>query len=251
MKEMEGVFRLQEELQSMKNTGVNAALPIKEQNGIQRHLDLIKARSAIARMEVIAEKRQHDEELKKKIKMKIFLYEAGSRHSTFLEEGFVLMNQDGSDGLSNFDPFVRSELMLLWQLFFSVVGKFGFQLPVIFPQTDVPDNTPAVRVQLSSRATSLTLGRPISRSTNFVIGHSRFIMKLSWRDVAKGEIHIYPITTFYPEFVNALGNFCFKSPKVFSNGVEKVCWLYNLLHFRLFYLFLFLSTGRPWSVCHV
>ena len=197
---------------------------------------------------VAATKVASEYERKKKIKMKLFLYEEGSRHSTFLEEGFVLTNMDGSDGLANLDPIIRSELFLIWHICFSIVRKRGFELPD--PVAIVPpslDCTP-VRVLDSSLVFSSSMPTTMPRCPNFVPGQSIFIMKLSRFGVAKGEIHIHPSTTFYPEFVNALGDFCFKAPKVFCNGVEKVC-CYNRLRFHLFYLNFFSAIHRPSLEC--
>ena len=67
--------------------------------------------------------------------------------------------------------------------------------------------------------------RPLSNK--FILDQSIFIFRLFYAGALKGEIHIQPVNTFHPDFMNILGINCFKTQKHFSNSVEKV------LHFRI------------------
>jgi hypothetical protein len=51
---------------------------------------------------------------------------------------------------------------------------------------------------------------------------SKFILRLYQSGRLKGEIHICPVPTFYPDFVQKLGEFCYRSPKKFCSSVDKV-----------------------------
>lgn len=62
--------------------------------------------------------------------------------------------------------------------------------------------------------------RPVT--SKFILDQSIFIFRLFYSGVLKGEIHIQPVATFHPDFMNILGINCFKCPKNFCNSVEKV-----------------------------
>jgi hypothetical protein len=50
-----------------------------------------------------------------------------------------------------------------------------------------------------------------------------FILKVSdYLFVPIGDIRILPASTFHPEFVQQLGQFCYRSPKTFASTVDKV-----------------------------
>lgn len=49
-----------------------------------------------------------------------------------------------------------------------------------------------------------------------------FILKVFNNSTSIGEIRIRPALTFHPEFVQKLGQFCYKSPKNFVSIVDKV-----------------------------
>jgi hypothetical protein len=49
-----------------------------------------------------------------------------------------------------------------------------------------------------------------------------FILKVSDYFVPMGEIRIRPASTFHPEFVQQLGQFCYKTQKTFASTVDKV-----------------------------
>ena len=75
------------------------------------------------------------------------------------------------------------------------------------------------------------LAAPVSRSysfneSSFNFGQSVFILRVFNNLVPFGEIHIRPTTIFqgphFVPFVKELGNFCFKSPKIFSRTISKV-----------------------------
>ena len=52
-----------------------------------------------------------------------------------------------------------------------------------------------------------------------------FILKVSNLNVAVGQIRIRPAPKFHPQFVQDLGEFCYKSPNKFSSTIDKVCLL--------------------------
>jgi hypothetical protein len=52
-----------------------------------------------------------------------------------------------------------------------------------------------------------------------------FILKVF--DYSIGDIRIRPALTFHPEFVQQLGQFCYKSPKTFASTIDKVLFLLN------------------------
>jgi len=53
---------------------------------------------------------------------------------------------------------------------------------------------------------------------------SKFILRLYQSGRLKCEIHICPAPTFYPDFVQKLGEFCYRSLKEFCSSVDKVNW---------------------------
>ena len=59
---------------------------------------------------------------------------------------------------------------------------------------------------------------------NFVSSRqlSVFILRLFQSNIEIGELHVRPAPTFHPEFVQKLGEFCYKSPKIFCNSIDKV-----------------------------
>ncbi|EFX82237.1 hypothetical protein DAPPUDRAFT_302642 [Daphnia pulex] len=63
---------------------------------------------------------------------------------------------------------------------------------------------------------------------------SKFIFRLYQSGRLKGEIHICPVPTYYPDFVQKLGEFCYRSPKEFCSSVDKamagVFVLFPMLH---------------------
>ena len=68
-------------------------------------------------------------------------------------------------------------------------------------------------------------GFPASLSTKKLFSGdllSKFILRLFQSGRLKGEIHIRPAPTFYPEFVQELGKFCYRSPKQFCRSLDKV-----------------------------
>jgi hypothetical protein len=50
-----------------------------------------------------------------------------------------------------------------------------------------------------------------------------FILKVSNQNGPVGQIRIRPVPKFHPEFVQKLGEFCYKSPNKFSSTIDMVC----------------------------
>ena len=75
-------------------------------------------------------------------------------------------------------------------------------------------------------ATCIFATPTIPVNNQFVLGESSiFILKLLQSGSLKGEIRIRPLTTFHPEFMQQLGKFCYKFPKMFSTAVNKVIYI--------------------------
>lgn len=191
----------------------------------------------------------------------------------WLENGFKLLNADGSDGLGATGRFVRQNLTLLSHIILSLIRRQG-----TIPQESVTctDLLPAVRAKVSTPSASsapcsqphlnaafrsdqdsedfepksfatlfksppklgvtflgtslMTLPPTVPAANNFTIGQSKFFLKVYKSGVLQGEIQICPVPTFYPDFVKLLGDFCYKSPKIFSETISKVIQL----SFRIF-----------------
>ena len=69
------------------------------------------------------------------------------------------------------------------------------------------------------QATSL-----VASNNKFTLSQSSvFILRLFQSNIQIGELHIRPVPTFpHREFVQTLGEFCYKSPQIFCDSVEKV-----------------------------
>ena len=63
---------------------------------------------------------------------------------------------------------------------------------------------------------------PTVSSDSFVYGKSLFILQVFQSDVFRGEIHILPVPTSRPNFVQKLGDYCFQSPKKLCHSFGKV-----------------------------
>ena len=82
--------------------------------------------------------------------------------------------------------------------------------------SDVPSMTSLVR---NFQATSL-----VASNNKFTLSQSSvFILRLFQSNIQIGELHIRPVPTFpHREFVQTLSEFCYKSPQIFCDSVEKV-----------------------------
>lgn len=80
---------------------------------------------------------------------------------------------------------------------------------------------------------------PTIASVNFVFGKSLFVLKVFQSDVCRGEIHVLPVPTSRPNFVQKLGDYCFESPKKLCNSFGKVIYFsYQLFDLILISLLL-------------
>ena len=61
-----------------------------------------------------------------------------------------------------------------------------------------------------------------SPPAKYIAGQSIFILTLKYYGSPEGQVHIKPSTSFYPSFVQQLGDFCFRAPKEFSQAIDKV-----------------------------
>ena len=71
-----------------------------------------------------------------------------------------------------------------------------------------------------------------------------FILKVSNQNGPVGQIRIRPAPKFHPEFVQKLGEFCYKTPTTFSSNINKVIHHYytNLDILKVEQLFLLLYS---------
>ena len=89
-------------------------------------------------------------------------------------------------------------------------------------------NSPTTSISSSSSDQPATciFATPTIPVNHFVLGESSiFILKLLQSGSLKGEIRIRPLPTFHPEFLQQLGKFCYKFPKMFSTAVNKVIYI--------------------------
>jgi hypothetical protein len=166
-----------------------------------------------------------------------------------LEGGFCLAKK------KKLNTSVRQDLNLLSHLVFSLLRKQKISTkaeacavpsasqgtdPVVFAKSALDNTKSGVNKALSffldsesfafpfdSPFTSGPSGElnsaiPLPLSNKFILGQSIFIFRLFQSGVLKGEIHIQPVITFHPDFMNILGINCFKTPKHFCNSIEKV-----------------------------
>jgi hypothetical protein len=166
-----------------------------------------------------------------------------------LEGGFCLAKK------KKLNASVRQDLNLLSHLVFSLLRKQKISTkaeacavpsasqgtdPVVFAKSALDNTKSGVNKALSffldsesfafpfdSPLTSGPSGElnsaiPLPLSNKFILGQSIFIFRLFQSGVLKGEIHIQPVITFHPDFMNILGINCFKTPKHFCNSIEKV-----------------------------
>lgn len=199
-------------------------------------------------------------ELCKKMRITVNLYDEEDRRiptCSWFDDGFRLLKKNGSDGLNNAGALVRQDLILLSHVVFSLLRKKKVNLKSEqdasssgqqsnLPVPSIPDSA-TIGKTLGTKLPSLFSNSPTSNLplpstssitnvvetqhpkvplpvavTSFALGHSIFIMRLAQRGITKGEIHIQPVTTFHPDFMTSLGNFCFQSPKVFCLTNVKV-----------------------------
>lgn len=152
-------------------------------------------------------------ELRQKTKVQVHL--SDERHRpiqtcAWLEEGFRFQPLDSS--LS--DAQVKQDSLLIYHAVFSALERQKIPLKSVQKSTAsalLPTPTAPVLPTVSAKC-------------KFVPGNlsAKFILRLFQSGRLKGEIHIRPAPTFHPDFVQKLGDFCYKSPKNFSSVIDKV-----------------------------
>ena len=105
---------------------------------------------------------------------------------------------------------------------------------------------------LPNRNAIQPLAHPLPAPSNnkFVLSPScLFILRLFQSDTQIGEVHIRPTTTFpHPEFVQKLGELCFRNRNLFCNTVDKVSLIcYDFINSNLYICFI-LGTGHAGRV---
>ena len=173
----------------------------------------------------------------KKIRISVHLFDEEDRPMptcNWLEDGFRLMNKDGTDGLPNTEQNVRQDLMLISHTVFSLLKKKNVGLgQQVGGATALKSKVVSLQLakslpslldaDVALPSTSLLPARvPTPLGTDFVLGESIFIFRLAHSSVPTAEMHIRPVTNFYPEFINKLGRFCYKCPRTFAITIEKV-----------------------------
>ena len=142
----------------------------------------------------------------------------------WLESGFRF--QPVSSPLMSFQ--IRKELILINYAIASFLRGQNVSLksPQPPPPTtaDLSSATPSEDSAVHSLLPQHTLPPcPTIPQNNFVLSESSvFILRLFQSNIQIGELHILPTVTFHPEFVQKLGEFCHKTPKIFCSSIEKV-----------------------------
>jgi hypothetical protein len=174
-------------------------------------------------------------ELRKKLKIAVHLFDENDRRIPtvpWLEEGFRF--QPLCPALKGSQ--VRQDSQLLSHAVFSLLERQKISLKnELRPKTASAAISPALspsalKKEPQKRATVaakiLSVSLPVSvpaNGTKFVLGQSSvFILRWFQSGSLKGEICIRPVPTFHLDFVQKLGEFCYKSPKVFCNSVDQV-----------------------------
>ena len=177
-------------------------------------------------------------EFRKKVKISIHLYDENDRQIPtvpWLEEGFRFLPLcpalKGSP--------IRQDSLLVSHAVFSLLQRQKISLDLqptasavisssLNPAEDcsiskiitmeLPKRTTVASKLLSSFSLPPTV---LSNNPKFVLGQSTvFILRLFQSASLKGEFFIRPVPTFHLDFVQKLGEFCYKSPKVFCNNID-------------------------------
>ncbi|XP_046640762.1 uncharacterized protein LOC124326142 isoform X2 [Daphnia pulicaria] len=151
-------------------------------------------------------------ELRQKTKVQVHL--SDERHRpiqtcAWLEEGFRFQPLDSS--LS--DAQVKQDSLLIYHAVFSALERQKI------PLKNVQKSTASALLPTPTAPVLPT----VSAKCKFIPGNlsAKFILRLFQSGRLKGEIHIRPVPTFHPDFVQKLGDFCYKSPKNFSSVIDK------------------------------
>ena len=165
-----------------------------------------------------------DYDFQDKLKIVIQLYDEKDRPiptCSSLEGGFRF--QPANPPTITMFPQRRQELLLINHAITAFLRNQNVSLASQQPapkkvDSDVPSMTSLVR-----HFQALTAS-PVASNNQFVLSQSSvFIMRLFQSNIPLGELHIRPLTTFpHREFVQKLGEFCYKSPQIFCDSVDKV-----------------------------
>lgn len=92
----------------------------------------------------------------------------------------------------------------------------------------LPVTSTAVAVAVAEGGPSKNYSAAVYRNppAKYIAGQSIFILTLKYYGTAEGQVLIKPSTSFYPSFVQQLGDFCFRAPKEFSQAIDKVIVIY-------------------------
>ena len=156
-------------------------------------------------------------DLRQKIKISVSLHNEHQQPiptCQWLEKGFSFDPVISS--VASMGPLFRRDLLLISHAVFSFLRWQNINLK------SVQQQQPTSHASNSSTNTNRP-ARSLSPASKFVLDQSSiFILKLFQSGTPKGEIHIRPLPTFHPIFLQKLGEFCYKSPKNFCRSVEKV-----------------------------
>ena len=173
-------------------------------------------------------------DLRQKIKISVFLSDENQQPiptCNWLEKGF------------NFDPVVSpivlkepifsQDLLLISHAVFSFLRRQKINLKGVQQQEQptrpithaTSSATNHINIDVVQSLPPIVL--PASNSKFVLDQSSIFILKVFQCGTPKGEIHIRPLPTFHPIFVQKLGDFCYKFPKNFCRTIEKVPYNYS------------------------
>ena len=158
-------------------------------------------------------------ELRQKTKIQVHLSDERYRPiptCSWLEEGFRFKSLDPSLN----EPQIKQDSLLLSHSVFSALEHQKIPLSVQSQKTSTASALPSCDIPTTPMPPT------VSGKIKFALGNlsAKFILRLFQSGRLKGEIHIRPAPTFHPEFVQKLGDFCYKSPKNFSSTVDKVTY---------------------------
>lgn len=114
----------------------------------------------------------------------------------------------------------------IWQelvLISHVITSFLRRQNVKLVSTQTATSNTASLVTAATEDTAISLqssSQALVRSP--VPSKNIFVLTLFQSNIQIGEVHIQPLPTFHPEFVQKLGNFCNKNLRIFCDNIAKV-----------------------------
>ena len=114
----------------------------------------------------------------------------------------------------------------IWQelvLISHVITSFLRRQHVKLVSTQTATSNTASLVTAATEDTAISLqssSQALVRSP--VPSKNIFVLTLFQSNIQIGEVHIQPLPTFHPEFVQKLGNFCNKNLRIFCDNIAKV-----------------------------